>query len=279
MLRHKSLANKLSIRKDKWRSKKGRKKIAKNFLHRIRKISFWVIIGVVCALIIQTPIYLMESPRFFIDSKIITVRGGLVTKEEILNRLERFFLKKYSTMHPNIFRVNIKETTRAIALCPNVLRVTLKRQLPKKILIDVEGRTPRMMLQVASRYYGVDEYRVVFPISYKKNLPMLTGISNIEIGKTILHQGIEDVFLLYKIINALDKDLSKNITLINIANPRNVVLIINEEKPVAVYCGSHLEEKLLIQKIKELRIILEYFKKTNQQREYIDIRFDNIIIK
>ncbi len=108
---------------------------------------------------------------------------------------------------------------------------------------------------------------------------MLTGISNIEIGKPIVHQEIEDVFLFYKIINALDRDLSKSIFMINIANPRNIVLMMNEKNPVAVYCGSYLEEKRLVQKLKELKVILEYFKKTDQQREYVDIRFDNIIIK
>ncbi|MFH1898720.1 MAG: FtsQ-type POTRA domain-containing protein [Candidatus Desantisbacteria bacterium] len=279
MSRHKGLANKLSIGKDKWRSKKGRKKIAKNFIQRIRRISFWVIIGVICALIIQTPSYLMGSPHFFIDSTVVTVRGGQITKEEIQNRLEKFFLKKYATMHPNIFRVNVKEATKNIALYPRVLRVTLKRQLPKKILIDVEGRTPKMMLKVASQYYGIDEYKIIFPIQYNKNLTLLSGISNIEIGKTIPQQGIEDVFLLYHTIAVIDKNLSSNIFMINIANPRNVVLMINKENPVAVYCGSRLEEKSLVQKLNELKIILEYFKKTNQQREYIDIRFDNIIIK
>ncbi|OIP39599.1 hypothetical protein AUJ95_05390 [Candidatus Desantisbacteria bacterium CG2_30_40_21] len=279
MLRHKGLANKLSARKDKWRSKKGRKKIAKNFLHRIRRISFWVIIGVVCALIIQTPSYLMGSPHFFIDSMIVTVRGGQIAKEEIQNRLEKFFLKKYSTVHPNIFRVNVKEATKNIALYPRVLKVTLKRQLPRKILIAVEGRIPRMMFKIASQYYGIDENRIIFPISCKKNLLMLSGINKIEIGKTISHQGIEDVFLLYHTIAVIDKNLSKNIFMINIANPRNVVLMINKKNPVAIYCGSHLEEQSLVQKLKELKIILEYFKKTNQQREYVDIRFDNIIIK
>ena len=173
----------------------------------------------------------------------------------------------------------MKESTNVIASYSRVLRVTIKRQLPKKILIEVEGRTPSMMLRVASKYYGIDKDRVIFPIVYKKGLPLLTGISNIEIGKPIVHQEIEDVFLFYKIINALDRDLSKSIFMINIANPRNIVLMMNEKNPVAVYCGSYLEEKRLVQKLKELKVILEYFKKTDQQREYVDIRFDNIIIK
>jgi len=210
---------------------------------------------------------------------IVTVRGGQIAKEEIQNRLEKFFLKKYSTVHPNIFRVNVKEATKNIALYPRVLKVTLKRQLPRKILIAVEGRIPRMMFKIASQYYGIDENRIIFPISCKKNLLMLSGINKIEIGKTISHQGIEDVFLLYHTIAVIDKNLSKNIFMINIANPRNVVLMINKKNPVAIYCGSHLEEQSLVQKLKELKIILEYFKKTNQQREYVDIRFDNIIIK
>ncbi|MBU1754031.1 hypothetical protein KKG56_09325 [bacterium] len=273
------MANKLSIGKDRWRSRKGRKRIAQNLFQRIRKISFWVAIGIVCALIIQTPMYLMDSPHFFIDSITVTVKGGSVTQKEIADRLEKFFLKKYSTMRPNIFKINIKETTRVIASYPRVLKVILKRRLPGKILIEVEGRTPSMMFRVASRYYGIDKYRVVFPILYKKDLPMLTGIGNVEIGKPIIHQGIEDAFLFYKIIDTLDKNLRKNIFEINIANPRNVVFMINEQNPVAIYCGSHLEEKGLIQKLKELSVILEYFKTANQQREYVDLRFDNIIIK
>jgi cell division protein FtsQ len=279
MSRHRGLANKLSIGKDKWRSKKGRKRIAQNLFQRIRKISFWVVIGVICAFVIQTPSYLMDSPHFFIDSIVVTIKGGSVTQKEILNRLEIFFLKKYSTMHPNIFRINMKDTTKNIASYSRVLKVTVKRWLPKKLLIEVEGRTPKMMLRVGSIYYGIDKDRVVFPVLCKKNLPLLTGINNIEIGRPIVHQGIEDVFLFYKIIDALDKDFGKNIFMINIANPRNIVLMINEKNPVSVYCGSYLEEKRLIQKLKELRVILEYFKKTNQQKEYIDIRFDNIIIK
>ncbi|MFH1860863.1 MAG: hypothetical protein ABH870_07645 [bacterium] len=279
MSRHRGLANKLSTGKDKWRSKKGRKRIAQNLFQRIRKISFWVIIGVACAIAIQTPMYLRDSPHFFIDSIVVTVKGGSVTQKEITDRLEKFFLKKYSTMHPNIFRMNLKEATRVISSYSRVLRVTIKRKLPKKILIEVEGRTPDMMFRAGYKYYGIDKNRVVFPIVYKKKIPMLTGVGNVELGKSIIHQGIEDVFLFYKIMNALDKDLGKNIFEINIANPRNVVLMINEQNPVAIYCGSHLEEKRLIQKLKELNVILEYFKKADQQREYVDIRFDNIIIK
>ncbi|MBI4777866.1 hypothetical protein HY792_02960, partial [Candidatus Desantisbacteria bacterium] len=74
MSRRRGLANKLSIGKDKWRSKKGRKRIAQNLFQRIRKISFWVVIGVICALVIQTPSYLMDSPHFFIDSIEVTVK-------------------------------------------------------------------------------------------------------------------------------------------------------------------------------------------------------------
>ncbi|MEK7274949.1 MAG: hypothetical protein AAB110_06810, partial [Candidatus Desantisbacteria bacterium] len=180
MSRHRGLANRLSVGKDKWRSKKGRKRIAQTLFQRIRKISFWVIIGVICALVIQTPSYLMDSPHFFIDSIVVRVKGGSVTQKELLDRLEKFFLKKYSTMHPNIFRISMKESTNVIASYSRVLRVTIKRQLPKKILIEVEGRTPSMMLRVASKYYGIDKDRVIFPIVYKKDLPLLTGISNIE---------------------------------------------------------------------------------------------------
>jgi hypothetical protein len=146
-------------------------------------------------------------------------------------------------------------------------------------LVEIEGREPRLKLQVLSKYYGVDDQKVIFPVSEKLRLPLVVGIDKVNVGSIIRHQGIEDVFLIYKTIDELGINLRDEIVKVNISNPRCVILVVKGINPILVYVGSRLEKRKLAQRLRELEVVLEYFKTDTRQREYIDLRFDNIIIK
>jgi len=78
----------------------------------------------------------------------------------------------------NIFAVDLEAIKRAMQQDPRIREVTIRRQLPSKIIITIHEREPVMLIS-ADRFYGLDEEGMVIHMDQEKGLediPVLTGI-------------------------------------------------------------------------------------------------------
>jgi len=115
--------------------------------------------------------FVVES-RYFSVREIQVRAGGKVSGNEIVTIAG---LSKGM----NIWKIDLAGIERKIAKHPWVRRVLVRREFPRRIVIDVEERKPRAIVALGKLYY-VDGDGVIFKevqAGDKMNYPMLTGLS------------------------------------------------------------------------------------------------------
>lgn len=263
--------------KDLCRSKKGRKKVRIGYFHKVFKLLILFSFVLLIWAIIKIPYFVTTTSYLALKEFTISIKGEYLTKQRVDTLFKRFVLKRYSCSHPNILKLDIADTERYLLSAVEIKTVKIKRYLfQKRITIEAEGRIPEVKLQKKDgKWIGIDEEGIPFPIDAKIKLPIIYGFRKIIIGKQITTQGLQDLFLIKQKDKELGFGLWARVKQINISN--NLCLII--EDGTRIYFGQRLEENRLISRLKELNAILKYLKETEQVNKYIDLRFDNILIK
>lgn len=280
MKTHKGLAQKLSERKDKWYSKKGRKRLIKAYFKLFIKLFSLILLLVGIAGIIQLSYFLMTSPYFQVKKPIIVLEGeGLIKKKEVFDIYKEFCLKNYFCLEPNIFKLNLTELKNALLEYPKIEQVTIQRRFPQTIVIKAKSRTPIAKILINSFTFGIDKHLVAFKMEEEKDLPVIIGLKTLKTGKPLQNNTLKEALLIISKIKEYQIDLLHNISAIDISNRYNIMMLtkIGDTK---IHLGHQLEVKRLVRRLKELETILKYFQQKGQNTpEYIDLRFDNIIIK
>jgi cell division protein FtsQ len=120
--------------------------------------------------------FVLESPYFSVRE--IQVRGG-----------EKFGGNEIVTMAGlkhgmNIWRIEPATIERKVAKHPWVRRVLVRREFPRRVVIEIEERIPRAIVAMGKLYY-VDSDGVVFTeigAGESVQFPLLTGLSPDELG-------------------------------------------------------------------------------------------------
>jgi cell division protein FtsQ len=120
--------------------------------------------------------FVLESPYFSVRE--IQVRGG-----------EKFGGNEIVTMAGlkhgmNIWRIEPATIEKKIAKHPWVRRVLVRREFPRRVVIEIEERTPRAIVAMGKLYY-VDTDGVVFKevgAGESVQFPLLTGLPPDELG-------------------------------------------------------------------------------------------------
>jgi len=279
-MKHKGLAQQLSLRKNKWYSKKGRKRLIKGYLKVGMKLFILISLLLVMWGIIRLAYFLIQSPYFQVKEPIIILEGkGIIKKEEIVNTFKEFCLKNYSCLHPNILRLNFTGLKKALLENPKIEKVMVQRKFPQNIVIKVKLRKPVAKILIKSSLFGVDENLVAFKMKNGQDLPLITGLENLKTGKSLENTLLKEALLIIAKIKDYKIELLHNIWRIDLSNQYDI-LIITKIGQIKVHLGCQLEPNRLVERLRELETILKYFQQNNQNLpEYIDLRFDNIIVK
>ena len=123
--------------------------------------------------------FVLESPYFSVRE--IQVRGG-----------EKFGGNEIVTMAGlkhgmNMWRIEPATIEKKVAKHPWVRRVLVRREFPRRVVIEIEERTPKAIVAMGKLYY-VDSDGVVFKevgVGESVQFPLLTGLRPDELGIVI----------------------------------------------------------------------------------------------
>lgn len=280
MRTQKGLARQLSERKNKWHSKKGRKRLVRAYVKKIIKLFILILLVLGIWGIIRLSYFLTKSSSFQVKQPIIILEDkGLIKKEEILNTYKNFCLTNYFSLHPNIFRLNFTDLKNALLKNHKIEQVMIQRKFPQGIVIKAKSRKPVAKILINSLVFGIDKNLVAFRMKNEQDLPVIIGLETLKTGEPLQDNRLKEALLIISKIKEYKIELLHNISKIDISNQYDIV-ITTKIDDIKIHFGSQLEPKRLVERLKELETILKYFQENNQTTpEYIDLRFDNIIVK
>lgn len=235
----------------------------KRRLRRVRKrqlaffrVLFLVVVGAISSF------YFLQSSFWSVDT--VLVDGNRYIEEEEILQLA-------SIPHElNIFKMDLKRGEERILIHPLVKKVSLSRKLPRTILIDIEERSPVIILPADGSFYEVDEQGVIIrkiaAVSNAK-LPLVTGLQmeNVELGFQIPPDFLEEALV---IIEELPKEILRLVTEINLSQQNTVYLHTLDDILINFGDAQRTKEKAGI-----LKGILETAELQTEKLEYIDLSF------
>ena len=220
-----------------------------------------------------------KNKLFFKRIKVIGITVGVITVSIILFSSSLFNIKKIDVegnegisdekiislssieLYTNIFKINKNDIIKKIKENAYIEDVTISKKLPSKIILTIEERKPKYMLQFADSYVYVNNQGYMLEISNEKlDIPILIGfttdLSNIKAGNRINIDDLKKMDMVIKIYEtAKSNDLGNLVTKIDISNEKNYTLILESEgKKVYLRDCSDLNTRILY-----LKAILEKF--------------------
>jgi len=246
-----------------YKPKKYRKKPKKNKLKVLKNKRLWILI--LTLLLIGIAFYFLTLHSFFQIKKITLSGNEKIKKENVIKIVESnlssdilFFNTK------SIFFVNFAKIEREIKkVLPRVKSITLKRDFPETIKINIKEKVPVGTCCLEDKCFYVNKQGIIFAksegvIGFKTNLNSVP-----ELG--------EKVF---------DENLVSSLCLIKDKANIEIEKFILEEKITSITSEGweiyFTQEKNIQDQIDNLNLILD---ENIHPEEYIDLRFEKIFYK
>lgn len=210
---------------------------------RKKRIALFLKCFSVMVVLMAAALFMFLSPTF--DIKTITVEGNQkITSQEIIS------LSQIS-LDQNTFTIRLSQVEANIKEQPYIESVQVKRILPGEIAITVTEREPSFMIAMGNAYVYLNNQGYFLEISETKlTLPMIEGYSTqleqIKPGNRLIKEDLEKLEMVLRIVRyAKTNGIAEKITKINIADPNNYTLRLEEEKKT-VYLGdaSYIDKKM-----------------------------------
>jgi cell division protein FtsQ len=176
----------------------------------------------------------------------------------------------------NIFAVDLEAIKEALERDPRILEVTIRRELPSRIVITIRERKPVLLLS-ASQLYGLDQDGMVIPVTRIQGLddiPVLTGtFSDVQSGVASKHVGVQKGLEIRQAILETAPFLLDQISEINVSLP---------EAPLLYLVGGGAQVDLgsgnLRVKLRRLWTVLEDQAAQGISIQRLDLRFKNQVV-
>ena len=173
----------------------------------------------------------------------------------------------------NILTVDLALHRRRLLALPWLRDGTLKRILPSTIEVRVTERAPVALARLEQRLYLVDEQGTVIdehgPRFARFDLPIIDGLAPSGAGRPTVDPG--RMALASRLLRQLsmESDMLDSISEIDVSNPHNVVVLLNDD-PALLHLGrDHFLARL--QSYVELGPTL---RERVPNIDYVDLRFD-----
>lgn len=250
---------------------KQREKVKKRKKKRVRKVlkgvgrlslGFLVVVGLAVAGK-KAEDFLLTSPHFRISE--VNFEGPASLKKKTLSSLSRMGLGK------NIFRVDLGEIRRRLQSYPQVKEVVVSRKFPCLVEVKVKERKAIALVRNDGKIYPVDSEGFVIPRgSLSRSLPLITGLGQGEMKPGERLEGAKIVMALEILETFPASGLS--ISRIELGGRSPVVRM----DGVKVFLAKEADRG---KELKELRAILSDLQRRGEKAEYIDLRFNNPVVK
>ena len=211
------------------------------------------------------PAFFFENSYFFVRE--IQVRGGdKVGGDEIVAMAGL-------RQGMNIWKIEPGGIEKKVARHPWVRRVVVRRDFPRRIVIEVEERTPKAIVALGQLYY-VDADGVVFKevgAGENVNFPLLTGLRTEQIAKATpaLRGKIQDAVRLADLM-ARDAHMLSEIHF----DESDRLVVYTTAFPVALKMGWGEWDA----KLKRLDRVLALWKGNEQRLASLDASFNNQVV-
>lgn len=205
--------------------------------------------------------YVVDAQRLYVEE--IEVTGAVVLSSDEIIRL--------SGLHKRLPMLSIDLIAAAdrVKSHPRIASAVVERHLPRRILIRVEERVPIGLVQQDGAIKGIDATGTIIPIIPARE----------DIKGPILTGGLKDMApdLIKDALLALDlmrPDLVTRISELRM-DPTGGVTLITTQTPMVIRLGRGE----MPQKIDRLRKALKMFDERREQKEYIDLRFRDMVTR
>jgi len=243
-----------------------------------RKIAFLASILLVLTLS-GIYIFVSHSPRFNLTQ--IDIQGNhKIGETEILEKAQ-------IKLGPNIFRMDLGRVQQLIREDKRIKDVWVKRELPNRILIEVEEKKPALWINLPEGLYGLSQDQEIIPLEkedFEHDLPVVTGLVSPPVsGKQNQNQrpyewwpnrNAKSALDLYKTLLEVDSSFLEIMSEINLSDENNLIFyLIPYGTQVSMGKGSFKK------KLKRVKAILDYEGK-REDLASIDLRFkDQVVVK
>ncbi len=177
----------------------------------------------------------------------------------------------------NILKVDLRDIQHAVEeKHPELLTVSVRREFPNKIRMDVTPRTPVAQVQ-SGGYFLVDRDGVMLPFETpnSKKLPVITGVTQklekLQVGYRPKSEGLNEALSFLETLETLP-EFGRYVESIDVSDAKNLSFTTPEGLVVKVGQGDY-KEKLL--RFDRTRVTL--VGRMNEVK-YIDLRFDEVVI-
>ena len=172
----------------------------------------------------------------------------------------------------NIWDINLAQAEERIGHNPWIKAVTVRRQLPDIVRIDISERRPMALIAYETAYVEIDEAGVALDISpalINRELPLITGltVTRVVLGQQVAAPGLLDGI---RAVLPLSQDVIRQISEVNIGADRALTMILLNG--VRVFLGQ--PDDTLEKRVALLPGILDDVARRGTAVDYIDLRYN-----
>lgn len=208
---------------------------------------------------------------FFLRSGLFAVRDIVVTGSAQVGA-DALRASSGIEVGQNIWDVGLSEVKSRIGRNPWVKSVSVRRQLPNVISIQVQERTPVALVVYRTAYVEVDEAGVALEISeslINRDLPLITGplVTRVVLGQPVDAAGVLDGI---RAVLPLSRELLRQVSEVHVGEDRDLTIIMLSK--VRVYLGQ--PDATLEKRAGLLEGILDDVAQRGAVIDYIDLRYN-----
>ncbi|MCG3176286.1 MAG: Cell division protein FtsQ [Candidatus Omnitrophica bacterium] len=211
------------------------------------------------------------SPAFELR-EVRVLNAGTMTAEQAF---------KFCALRPgeNLFDIDLVLVQKTIKRShPEYKDVLVRRVPPSRIEVELRRRTPVAQVYL-SRYVQIDKDRVVLPGSSAtpfRNLTIIEGAvsprGGLYVGSVLADEGTKKAVQISELIKRTKILRQRVLNRISVVDPRNLSLYVDGDVEIRMGDAHFIERlKILDQTLKTIDL-------DAQKIEYIDLRFDDLVI-
>ncbi len=206
--------------------------------------------------------YVMDKNRLTVET--IDVEGNVVLTPEEIVRLAGL------RRNQPILALDLAALDRKIEEHPRIASAVVERHLPHRVLVKVTERVPVGLVQESGVLKGIDATGTVIPLIPSREevkAPILTGFGRAAMPQDLRQEALEA-------IECLRPDLVTRISEVRL-DPGSGLTLLTTGAPMVIRLGRGE----MGVKVERLRAALKLFEDRGDTKEYIDVRFRDIVTR
>lgn len=159
---------------------------------------------------------------------------------------------------------------------PRIASAVVRRLMPRAIEIEVVERTPAALANRAGEVVGLDPDGVLVPVYHERErlrLPIVTGVlfERTPLGGRVADEGVGEAL---RCLAALTPGLRAAVSEVRVVEDGGVSLVLSGSGTLVRMGRGGFGEK-----VRRLEAALDHFATTGERKEYIDVRFDDVVTR